>query len=299
VLTAAATNLGGTASLQPGYTLSALLTLPNWQRTDQSLIFNVSAIDQWLEAYTQRAIRAGATLERRLTQITPDLTASVGVEATQAHVEQEGASYDYLLLQTPLGLRFDNTHNTFDPTHGFRASLSLTPSQNLGSPGSTFVIAQASGSAYLDVGALLSGTPGRSVLAARVLVGGVDGATTFDIPPDQRLYAGGGGTVRGYRFQSIGPQFADSRPVGGTSVDVGSVELRQRFGESYGAVAFVDAGQVGSNGVPFEGQFRVGAGLGARYYTAFGPIRVDFAVPLTSHPGSDAFELYLGIGQAF
>jgi translocation and assembly module TamA len=290
-LSAAATELGGTAARQPGYNISALLTLPDWGHRDQSLSFNAAAIKEYLDAYNRNAYLAGATLSRR---IDPDLTLSVGLQAEQAHIVQESEAHDYTLLQVPVSASYDTTHMSLDPTRGLRASISLTPSESFSTRNATFVIAQASGSAYLDLG-----TRGRSVLAVRGLVGGVEGATTFDIPPDQRFYAGGGGTVRGYRFQSIGPHFADRRPVGGTAVDVGSIEFRQRFGSSYGAVAFVDAGQVGTSGVPFEGNLDVGAGVGARYYTSFGPIRVDIAVPLTKQTGNDSLEVYLGIGQAF
>jgi translocation and assembly module TamA len=290
-LSASATELGGTAALQPGYNVSGVLTLPDWQHRDQSLSFNLQAVKEYLEAYDRTAFLAGTTLSRRLT---PDITASVGLQGEQAHIVQEEVGRDYLLVQVPLTLAYDSSHQPLDPTHGVRATLSVTPTESLSTPSSTFVIAQASASTYLD----LSGG-GRSVLALRGLVGGVEGATTFSIPPDQRFYAGGGGTVRGFRFQSVGPQFPDGFPVGGTSVDVGSVEFRQRFGATYGAVAFVDAGQVGSSGVPFEGNVAVGAGVGARYYTSFGPIRLDFAVPVTRQPNEDSFEVYIGIGQAF
>lgn len=290
-LGAAATQLGGTASRQPGYNLSALLTLPDWGHRDQSLSFNAAAIKEFLQAYDRTAYQIGTTLSRR---ITPEITVSTGLQAEQAHFIQNGASFDYTLLQAPLSVQYDNTHAPLDPTHGLRASLTLTPSESLGHRSSSFVIAQASGSIYFDFG-----SAGRSVLALRGLVGGVEGAATYDIPPDQRFYAGGGGTVRGFRYQSIGPHFPSGVPVGGTSVDVGSVEFRQRFGASYGAVAFVDAGQVASGGVPFEGRTEIGAGIGARYYTSFGPIRIDVAVPLTKETQNDKFELYLGIGQAF
>lgn len=290
-LSAAATELGGTAARQPGYNASALLTLPDWHHRDQTLSFNVSAVKEWLEAYNRRAFLAATTLSRKLD---PDLTVSVGLQAEQAHIVQEDVGREYVLLQVPISAQYDTTAASLDPTHGWRASASVTPTESLSGRNATFVIAQASGSAYFDLGA-----PGRSVLAVRGLVGGVEGASVYDIPPDQRFYAGGGGTVRGYRFQSIGPQFPDRRPVGGTSVDVASVEFRQRFGSAYGAVAFVDAGQVGTKGVPFEGTLRVGAGVGARYYTGFGPIRLDVAVPLSKQPGSDLLEVYIGIGQAF
>ena len=170
----------------------------------------------------------------------------------------------------------------------------LTPTESFGRPNATFVIAQLSGSTYFD----LSGD-GRTVLAMRALVGhACEGASTFAVPADQRFYAGGSGTVRGFLYQSVGPQFPDGVPIGGTAIDAGSVELRQRIGGHYGAVAFVDAGQV-SDGAPFTGTPQVGVGVGARYYTSFGPLRLDFAVPVTNQPHAGNFELYIGIGQAF
>jgi len=105
--------------------------------------------------------------------------------------------------------------------------------------------------------------------------------------------------VRGYRYQSVGPQFPDHRPTGGTAISAASIEFRQRILEHYGVVAFVDAGQVTASGTPFTSTWQVGAGVGARYYTSFGPIRLDVAVPLNRRPHDDAFELYIGIGQAF
>jgi translocation and assembly module TamA len=137
------------------------------------------------------------------------------------------------------------------------------------------------------------------VLALRGLMGKVFGAGVFTLPPDQRFYAGGSATVRGFRYQSVGPQFADGKPTGGNAISAGTIEFRQRILESYGVVGFVDAGQVTANGSPFSGTWRVGAGIGARYYTSFGPIRLDVAVPLNRQPHGDAFELYIGIGQAF
>lgn len=295
----AATQLGGTAARQPGYNATAVFSLPDWGRRGQSLTFNLQAVRESLDAYDRTAAIAGATLARKLTD---ELTASVGLQFEQAHIKQEQVGHDYTLLQLPLGLQYDSTHELFDPHHGVRASVTVTPTESLGSGGvrsATFVIAQASASTYLDVGHWVAGTEGRSILALRALVGAVNGASVFDIPPDQRFYAGGGGTVRGFRYQSIGPKFPDSRPTGGTGIDVASVEFRQRIGASWGAVAFVDAGQLGSNGVPFEGAASVGVGVGVRYDTSIGPIRADVAVPVTRERKGDSFELYIGIGQAF
>jgi translocation and assembly module TamA len=143
------------------------------------------------------------------------------------------------------------------------------------------------------------------VLAVRALAGLAAGATQFSLPPDQRFYAGGSGTIRGYRYQSVGPTFPDGNPIGGTAINAGTIEFRQRIGLNLGAAVFVDAGNVSRNLNPLNGNLRVGAGAGVRYYTALGPLRVDLAFPLQRRTGSggqradDAFEVYIGLGQAF
>jgi len=137
------------------------------------------------------------------------------------------------------------------------------------------------------------------VLALRGVLGSVQGGSTFALPPDQRFYAGGSGTIRGFKFQSVGPLFADTNPIGGTSIDAGTVEFRQRLFGDFGAAAFLDAGQVTAASLPFQGTLRVGAGLGLRYYTPIGPIRLDLALPVNREPNGDRFELYVGLGQAF
>ena len=297
-LSAAATELGGSDAKQPGYDVGATFTKPDWLHRDQSLQLNVAAIKEYLDAYDRTALVGGATVSRKLT---PALTASVGVSAEQEKVTQEQVTRDYTLVGVPFALKYDDTGSLFEPTHGFRAQATLTPTESLGGAGGNtpFVLLQLGGSTYIDLGALMFGTLGRSVLALRTVLGAVEGATQFELPPDQRFYAGGSNTIRGYKYQYVGPHFPDNRPQGGTSLDAGTIEFRQRFGASYGLAVFVDAGQVGTKGVPFAGPLRVGAGVGARYYTSIGPIRLDVAVPLIRQPGSDAFELYIGIGEAF
>ncbi len=303
-LGAAVTQLGGSASRGQGYNVTAAFVKPDVWARNQNIQVNVQGIKESLDAYDRTAALAGATLSRKFSQV---WTASVGVQGEQARILQQGVSQDYTLAQLPVGLRYDSTgtEGLFEPTHGIKAAATVTPTASLAGLSSNFTIVQLQGSTYFNLGA-----PGRSILALRGLVGTVQGANVFDLPPDQRLYAGGGGTVRGYKYQSIGPQFLDRRPTGGTYVAAATVEFRQRIGESFGAVVFADAGQVGtSGGVPpllagrirgsGDSGVRAGAGVGARYYTAIGPIRVDLAVPLNKRPGDDAFEAYIGIGQAF
>jgi translocation and assembly module TamA len=209
---------------------------------------------------------------------------------------------DYLLFAVPLTATYDSTGLTdplLDPTHGLRATVSATPTHAFGDPSSNYVILQAAGSTYFDLSDFGISDPGRSVLALRGLVASIQGASQFGLPPDQRLYAGGSGTVRGYDYQSIGPQFPDGKPIGGLSAEAATIEFRQRLFEDFGAVAFVDAGQASDVSAPFTGTVRVGAGVGVRYYTPIGPLRVDVAVPLNRAPRGAAFGVYIGLGQAF
>ncbi len=292
-LGAAVTELGGSASRGLGYDVTASLLKPDVLRRNQSVQVNLQAIKENLDAYNRTAVLGGFTVLRKYSQF---WTVSVGLQAQQSLISQEGTQHSYTLAALPIGVVYDSTGpgGMFEPTRGIKAAATVTPTHELSGQGSTFTILQGQASTYVNLAA-----PGRSVVAVRGLVGSVQGASTFQLPPDERFYAGGGGTVRGYRYQSIGPRFRDNRPIGGTAVAAGTVEFRQRFGESYGAAVFVDAGQVNSSSTPFGGGVRAGAGVGARYYTAIGPIRLDFAVPVNKQAGDDTFEIYVGIGQAF
>ena len=122
----------------------------------------------------------------------------------------------------------------------------------------------------------------------------------FALPPDQRFYGGGSGTIRGFKYQSVGHRcFADGNPVGGAAIGTGTVESRQRLLGDFGAAVFTDGGQVSPDNLPFSGTVRIGAGVGLRYYTPIGPIRLDVALPLNRPPGGDKFEFYIGLGQSF
>ncbi len=337
-LAASAINLGGgTATTGIGYDTSAKYVVPDFLHRDQSLQLSVGAINQSLQAYQQVAATLGATLTRKFSEI---WSASFGFTAEREHILQVGAlcpppgvsaansppcptdtlcivnvphgeqapactalSLHYTLFAVPLTVLFNTTNLASpldDPTHGWRASLSLAPTLSLGPPDAYFLVSQGSVATYLDLQRLgFNQDPGRSVVALRALAGLATGASQFSLPPDQRFYAGGSGTIRGYRYQAVGPEFADGNPIGGTAMDAASAEYRQRIGPSLGMAVFVDAGQVSANLRPLSGQVRFGTGAGVRYYTPIGPIRLDLAVPVQRHPGDDAFEIYIGLGQAF
>jgi translocation and assembly module TamA len=290
-VTVAANGLGGTGTTSPGYDLKGVFVKPDYYARGQSLTLSAEGVREFLTAYDRTAFLLGGALSR---PITPHLTFSYGLGFVTEQVTQEGVETNYVLAQLPITLNFDNTNNLFEPTRGERINVSLTPTKPVVGGAGAFLIAQVSGSTYIAVE-----HDARGVLALRALLGSIQGASQFQVPPDQRFYAGGSGTVRGYTYQTIGPLFPDDNPEGGTAIDAATIEFRQRIGKSFGIVPFVDAGQVSAGSAPFSGTLRVGVGLGARYYTGIGPIRLDVAVPLERTPGSDSFALYIGLGEAF
>ena len=313
-VTANLTNLGGSDTTGTGYDTGVKYVIPDFLHRDQSLQFAVSAIKQQLQAYDQTAQTASVTLSRKLSSV---WTVSAGLSATDETILQVvnalpnasgvivpvSAKFDYTLLAVPFKVIYDSTNLPTaleDPRHGFRGSLTLTPTLAIGHPNATFLISTLSIATYFDLNNLLPIAPGRSVLAARALAGVAEGAGELSLPPDQRFYAGGTSTIRGYGYQLVGPMFPNTdNPTGGTAITTGGLEFRQRLYTNWGFVAFVDAGQVSASLKPLPDDIRVGAGAGVRYYTPIGPIRFDLAVPVDRRAGEDSFEVYIGLGQAF
>ncbi len=283
----------GSASSGLGYNFSAQYIQPRFLEASQILEFDITAVKQQLDAYDQTAQTVAGYVRRKFSG---PWSGSAGLFLTHDRIQQEGTDALYELVSAPLAVSYDGTgiaDGLLDPVKGLRAALTLTPTHAFGDGDATFLLGQVTGSTYFD----LAGD-GRSVMALRGLAATILGASNLDLPPDQRLYAGGSTTVRGYAYQSLGPQFPDRKPVGAKSVDASALEFRQRIGQDWGAAIFVDGGQAGT-GAPFTGRLYVGAGVGARYYTPIGAVRVDVATPLVHLPGGDSFELYIGLGQAF
>lgn len=192
-------------------------------------------------------------------------------------------------LTGQVGLDFSD--DLLDPTRGFRLSALVQPEGSLQGGFSPYARVLVNGSAYYPAGDSI-------VLAGRVRLGTIQGVERADIAPSRRFYGGGGGSVRGYGYQDIGPRDPDNDPLGGRSVNEAAAEVRYRFG-NFGVVGFFDAGNVYESEFPQFSDLRYGAGLGGRYYTNFGPLRVDFALPLNRRSGDAKYALYISIGQAF
>jgi translocation and assembly module TamA len=327
-LTVAATllNAGGSAANGLGYDTSIKYSLPDFGHRDQTLQFAVEARKQNLLAYDQTSVTTGVTLTRKLNRL---WTVSAGVTTAEEQIIQDQpyiclattttctkgnivpnpVTHDYTLVALPLTVSFDSTDLKSpldDPTHGMRDAVSVTPTRSLGQTSATFLISTIKLATYVDLDQLLPTDPGRSVLAARALVGLAQGAGEYGLPPDQRFYGGGSGTIRGYTYQAVGPYVAIALnplteiPLGGTAITAGALEYRQRFGHNFGAAFFVDAGQVSNKLYLLPSDLYFGVGAGIRYYTPIGPIRLDVAVPLRHYVIDYApFQVYIGLGQAF
>jgi len=306
-------NLGGSDTTGTGYDTSVKYLIPDFLHRNQSLQFAITAIKQQLQAYDQTAQTASVTLSRKLSSI---WTVSAGLSTTDETILQvigtsplppytpdPATKFDYTLVALPFKLIYDSTDLPTpleDPVHGFRGTLSLTPTLAIGHPNATFLITTLTLATYFDLNNLLPIAPGRSVLAARGLAGVAQGAGELSLPPDQRFYAGGTSTIRGYGYQLVGPMFPHTDiPTGGTAITAAGLEFRQRLYTNWGVVAFVDAGQVSASLKPLPDETRIGTGAGMRYYTPIGPIRFDIAVPVARRQGDDSFEVYIGLGQAF
>ena len=197
----------------------------------------------------------------------------------------------YYVGALPGQVGFDRSNDLLNPTKGYRLTLRLSPETSLGSGTQFYARAILDGSYYYSVNDSL-------VLAARARVGTISGIERENLAPSRRFYGGGGGSVRGFGYQELGPKDFNNDPIGGRSTNEAAIEARYRFG-NFGVVGFVDAGQVYESSIPKFDNMRFGVGVGGRFYTNFGPVRLDVATPLNRQPGESKVAVYVSIGQAF
>lgn len=272
---------------------TASYRLPYFLRKDQHFIAKGGLLNQDTDAYrlTYGAFAAG--IERGLSQFW-SATAQASVEGG-AIKEPDKPSREYLLFGLPLSLAYDNTGSLLNAVKGQRLTLSLAPYQGRYEGNFTVLRSRFDAQAFLP----LKGEDAL-VLALRGTIGAVQGADSGKIPPSIRFYSGGGGSVRGYEYQSLGPRNEDDKPLGGGSLAEVSVETRWKLTPEWGLVAFVDGGTAYENVFADPAQeIRWGAGLGVRYYTVIGPVRFDLATPLTPRDDDEALQFYISIGQSF
>jgi len=271
---------------------SAGLRKPGFQIRNQSLLFGVKAEEERPDAYTSLSFESYVGLEREYSR---EISTSLGLAYKYSTVEQGDSEENFGLLSLPLLSVWDTTRDELNPVGGHRLVSELTPYTDLLNEDLQFGRIQLTGSRYF----MLTRWP-QIILAGRATAGGLLGADSEEIPADERYYSGGGGSVRGFSYQSIGPK-VDGESVGGSSLLELSVELRTRFTETWGGVVFLDGGMVTRDASPFGNQpMQWGAGAGLRIFTGIGPLRVDLAYPVNPDESQDArLQFYISLGQSF
>jgi translocation and assembly module TamA len=265
---------------------------PDFLIRDLDLRSQISLSEEQSDAYDDRRATAFTGVVRRFD---PTLTGGAGIEFQQVHVRDDRGPEDYTVLDLPIFLRRDDTDDLLNPTRGTRLGLTVTPYHSIDGTDLNFVGIRATASGYQRLG-----ESDRFILAGFGNIGSLDGVSLGELPRDLRLYAGGGGSVRGYGYQQAGPLDGNNDPRGGLSSLEMGIELRAKITETIGIVTFFEGGSVFDTTYPdpSEGLFW-GTGAGVRYYSPIGPIRFDIAFPLERRNSDDFFQFYISLGQAF
>ncbi|NBC36820.1 BamA/TamA family outer membrane protein [Novosphingobium sp. FSY-8] len=275
----------------------------NFGGRDRVLTVDLFADNATLDAYAARKVAFAATYERQTTLLfQKPWTWSMGAEV-QASEEREGVPSGitkgrtfYLTTALPLRGAFDGSNNLLDPARGHRAALRVSPEISWrDDQNHQYVRIQGDASWYQPLGDTM-------VLAMRARMGSLVGTQIDNVAPSRRFYAGGGGSIRGYGYELVGPRNALGEPKGGRSLYEFSIEARVNtglFGGNLQLVPFLDMGGAETGVLPRFDDTRFGAGLGIRYRTNFGPIRIDLGTPLNPRSGDSRIGVYVALGQAF
>lgn len=266
--------------------------IPEFRTKNQDLIWALEAEHDDTEGFDETWVSASGRIERKLNRY---VNFSYGLQYKQLWVTNSDTDGDYGLLKAPIHWRWSSANDCLDPTYGVTLYTKLIPTLQVSNDPYYYTIGHLSLSAYQPFDNC------RFVLAARAQFGTVFGSSDKEIPASERLYAGSETTLRGYKYWTVSPLDADNDPIGGRSLLVYSLEGRWRINEKWGGVLFYDIGNVYKDPLPrFDEKMLQSVGVGARYFTPVGPIRMDIAFPLNPRKGLDnSFQFYFSIGQSF
>lgn len=273
--------------------LSGTYRLPFFLRRDQTFLARGGVLHENTDAYELQSMGFASGVERRFSR---RWSGSLMGSAEGGNIKDpEEPRRDYLMLGLPAMLVYDSTNSPLDAVRGMRFLFSAAPYTGTYNDDFDILRTRTDLQAFLP----LAG-PDTLVLALRGVLGGLWGTMAPNVPPTVRFYSGGGGSVRGYEYQSLGPRNSDDDPLGGTGLVEMSVEPRLKLTEEWGLVAFLDGGMAYEKvDSQFGKDLRFGAGGGIRYYTPIGPVRFDVATPLNARDSDESVQFYISIGQSF
>ena len=278
--------------------IKAAFEKPAFLVREQRLLASGSTLRENTEAYKSTAASASAALERRVSRF---WWASLGAGGQSGSIKENDKSEQFYGYIGPrASVRRDSRNNILNPTSGSEITVKANP--NTGFYGESFTVMAGSleASGYYAPFHKDGRPDDKLILAGRVEAGAMSGAALRNIPGSLRYYAGGAGSVRGYPYQSVGPEDKNGDPLGGRSFQEISLEARYKITDDVGIVPFLDGGMVYRDEVPrIIGDMDWGAGIGLRYFTPIGPLRLDVATPLRPRDGDPPIQIYVSIGQSF
>lgn len=278
--------------------IKALFEKPAFLMPEQRLLASASALHQYTSAYEKTAAGASVGLERRLSRFWSASLEAFG-ESGELEDNQHGRQ-GYGVFSPRASIRRDSRDNLLNPSRGSEAVVKLAPFGGFYGQAFTVMAGSIAGNFYYAPFAPSGKDGHRLILAARLEAGGMAGAPLENIPSAMRYYAGGAGSVRGYAYQALGPRDHKNDPMGGRSYQIVNLEARFKITEHIGLVPFLDGGMVYRDEMPhIIGDMDWGAGLGLRWFTPVGPLRLDVAAPLRRISGDPPVQVYLSIGQSF
>lgn len=266
--------------------------IPDFGRQDQNLIWLLEYQHERTKSFTENSLAFSGTIERKINE---QLRISYGGMYKRLRSQRSDFNGTFDLIKIPLQLRWSNADSILEPTKGGTILFRTIPSVQIFKPQFAYCINTFTGSLYHSLT-----EDKRHVFAVKLMLGSIFGANQHEIPPPERFYAGSESTLRGYRYLTVSPLGCRDKPLGGRSMFIYSMELRNRIGKDFGLVFFYDIGNVYKRAYPeFSEGVRQSVGLGIRYYTPIGPIRLDIAFPLNKRHMDHALEAYFSIGQSF
>ena len=268
-------------------------TKPFYKKDNQTLKMGISGENVSSKAFKSREGVVYVGVERKLTDI---WTASISGKYSYSVVKETKGTQNFSFLSIPLFIKRDTRDNILNSRKGHELQFKTEPFYSIKKQGKSFLKNEVLASKYIPVGMKFD-----PVIALRACVGSISGAKLTQIPANERFYVGGEGSVRGYAYQLAGELSEKNRPIGGRSMIQTSIELRTRVKNDIGFIVFFDSGNVFTAITPnFGKKMFHGAGFGFRYFTDFGPLRLDVGFPIKGRKKIDkAYQVYFGIGQNF
>jgi translocation and assembly module TamA len=281
--------------------LDAEVDLPDWGKPDQIFKVGGDVFGDNTSAFNDDGLGLRAAVEHQYTRTT-FTTFGAAVDAVNTREKTSinpngvavGEKLNLLIFSGLAGFALDRSNDPLNPTRGWRVSAEADPTYVTGDRTLPYLKLQGQASGYFQFD-----PDANTVLAARVKLGSIVGGSIPAVPADRRFFSGGGGSVRGFAYQGVGPQLADGTPLGGASLFESSFEVRQHVTGPWGVVGFIDTGSIGPTFAPDFSHVDVGAGVGVRYNLGFAPLRFDIATPVTRRKGDPWAEFYISIGQSF